>query len=48
LFGVTFDPENRPAHKLIAENCRGWIGAVHERVEQLPLPRNCANTFDCF
>ena len=35
-------PQNRPAHKLIAENFLGWIGAVRECVEQMQdrLPRN--------
>lgn len=32
---LEIDPENRPAHKLIAENFAGWIGAVRECVEQL-------------
>jgi TetR/AcrR family transcriptional regulator, transcriptional repressor for nem operon len=32
---LEIDPENRPAHKLIAENFRGWIGAVSECIEQL-------------
>jgi TetR/AcrR family transcriptional repressor of nem operon len=32
---LEIDPENRPAHKLIAENFRGWIGAVRECVEQM-------------
>jgi|SRR5579862_4502266 len=32
---LEIDPENRPAHKLIAENFRGWIGCVRECVEQL-------------
>jgi TetR/AcrR family transcriptional repressor of nem operon len=27
---LEIDPENRPAHKLIAENFAGWIGAVRE------------------
>jgi TetR/AcrR family transcriptional repressor of nem operon len=31
---LEIDPENRPAHKLIAENFRGWIGAVRECLEQ--------------
>jgi TetR/AcrR family transcriptional regulator, transcriptional repressor for nem operon len=31
---LEIDPENRPAHKLIAENFQGWIGAVRECVEQ--------------
>ena len=30
---LEIDPENRPAHKLIAENFNGWIGAVRECVE---------------
>src|ERR1700685_4076380 len=39
---LEIDPENRPAHKLIAENFQGWIGAVRECVEQLKprLPRS--------
>jgi TetR/AcrR family transcriptional repressor of nem operon len=32
---LEIDPENRPAHKLIAENFRGWIGAVRECVDAL-------------
>jgi TetR/AcrR family transcriptional repressor of nem operon len=32
---LEIDPENRPAHALIAENFRGWIGAVRECVEQM-------------
>ena len=32
---LEIDPENRPAHKLIAENFAGWIGAVRECVEQI-------------
>lgn len=32
---LEIDPENRPAHKLIAENFRGWIGAVRECVDQI-------------
>jgi TetR/AcrR family transcriptional repressor of nem operon len=31
---LEIDPENRPAHNLIAENFRGWIGAVRECVDQ--------------
>jgi AcrR family transcriptional regulator len=27
---LEIDPENRPAHRLIAENFQGWIGAVRE------------------
>jgi TetR/AcrR family transcriptional repressor of nem operon len=39
---LEIDPENRPAHKLIAENFEGWITAVRECIEQLKtkLPRN--------
>jgi TetR/AcrR family transcriptional regulator, transcriptional repressor for nem operon len=39
---LEIDPENRPAHKLIAENFQGWIGAVRECVAQMKnrLPRN--------
>ena len=29
---LEIDPENRPAHKLIAENFQGWIGAIRECV----------------
>ncbi len=38
---LEIDPENGPAHRLIAENFRGWIGAVRECVEDLRprLPR---------
>jgi TetR/AcrR family transcriptional regulator, transcriptional repressor for nem operon len=32
---LEIDPENRPAHKLIAENFQSWIGAVRECVDQL-------------
>src|ERR1700677_1342716 len=35
---LEIDPENRPAHKLIAENFHGWIGAVRECLEQAKLP----------
>jgi len=35
---LEIDPENRPAHKLIAENFGGWIGAVRECLEQASLP----------
>jgi TetR/AcrR family transcriptional regulator, transcriptional repressor for nem operon len=31
---LEIDPENRPAHALIAENFAGWIGAVRECLEQ--------------
>jgi TetR/AcrR family transcriptional regulator, transcriptional repressor for nem operon len=39
---LEIDPENRPAHKLIAENFQNWIGVVRECVEQIRdrLPRN--------
>jgi TetR/AcrR family transcriptional repressor of nem operon len=30
---LEIDPENRPAHALIAQNFRGWIGAVRECLE---------------
>ena len=38
---LEIDPENRPAHALIAKNFRGWIGAVRECIEELKprLPR---------
>ena len=38
---LEIDPENRPAHALIAKNFQGWIGAVRECVGQLEprLPR---------
>jgi len=32
---LEIDPENRPAHKLIAENFQGWIAAVQECVEEM-------------
>jgi len=32
---LEIDPENRPAHALIAENFRGWIGAVRECIENI-------------
>jgi TetR/AcrR family transcriptional regulator, transcriptional repressor for nem operon len=32
---LEIDPENRPAHRLIAENFQGWIGAIRECVEQM-------------
>jgi AcrR family transcriptional regulator len=31
---LEIDPENRPAHALIADNFRGWIGAVRQCLEQ--------------
>jgi len=38
---LEIDPENRPAHKLIAENFQGWIDAICECLEQVKdwLPR---------
>jgi AcrR family transcriptional regulator len=32
---LEIDPENRPAHKLIAENFQGWIIAVRECIDQI-------------
>jgi TetR/AcrR family transcriptional repressor of nem operon len=32
---LEIDPENRPAHKLIAENFQGWITAVRECIDQV-------------
>jgi len=32
---LEIDPENRPDHKLIADNFQGWIGAIRDCVEQL-------------
>ena len=32
---LEIDPENRPAHKLIAENFQSWIGVIRECVEQI-------------
>lgn len=32
---LEIDPENRPAHELIARNFQGWIGAVRECIEQI-------------
>jgi TetR/AcrR family transcriptional regulator, transcriptional repressor for nem operon len=32
---LEIDPENRPAHKLIAENFQGWIACVRECVEHM-------------
>jgi TetR/AcrR family transcriptional repressor of nem operon len=39
---LEIDPENRPAHKLIAENFGGWITAVRECIDQIKhrLPKN--------
>jgi AcrR family transcriptional regulator len=31
---LEIDPENRPAHNLIAQNFKGWIGAVRSCLEQ--------------
>ncbi|HEY3840602.1 MAG TPA: TetR/AcrR family transcriptional regulator [Bryobacteraceae bacterium] len=31
---LEIDPENRPAHQLIAENFQGWIGAVRDCLER--------------
>jgi TetR/AcrR family transcriptional regulator, transcriptional repressor for nem operon len=38
---LEIDPENRPAHALIAKNFQGWIGAVRECLHDLKprLPR---------
>jgi TetR/AcrR family transcriptional regulator, transcriptional repressor for nem operon len=38
---LEIDPENRPAHQLIAQNFQGWIGAVRECLEAMAdcLPR---------
>ncbi len=35
---LEIDPENRPAHKLIAKNFRGWIDAVRDCLEAAKLP----------
>ena len=32
---LEIDPENGPAHKLIADNFSGWIGAVRECLDQI-------------
>jgi AcrR family transcriptional regulator len=32
---LEIDPENRPAHKLIAENFQNWIGVVRGCIEQI-------------
>jgi TetR/AcrR family transcriptional regulator, transcriptional repressor for nem operon len=39
---LEIDPENRPAHALIAKNFQGWIAAVRECIEELKprLPRD--------
>jgi AcrR family transcriptional regulator len=35
---LEIDSENRPAHDLIAQNFKGWIGAVRSCLEEAPLP----------
>ena len=35
---LEIDPENRPAHKLIAENFQGWIDVVRECLAEMRLP----------
>jgi TetR/AcrR family transcriptional regulator, transcriptional repressor for nem operon len=35
---LEIDPENRPAHHLIAENFQGWIEAVRECIDEMQLP----------
>jgi TetR/AcrR family transcriptional regulator, transcriptional repressor for nem operon len=35
---LEIDPENRPAHQLIAENFRGWIDAVRDCLRDAALP----------
>jgi TetR/AcrR family transcriptional regulator, transcriptional repressor for nem operon len=35
---LEIDPENRPAHKLIAKNFQGWIDAVRKCVDEMTLP----------
>lgn len=35
---LEIDPENRPAHKLIAQNFQGWIDAVRDCLREAPLP----------
>src|SRR5205814_4041024 len=39
---LEIDPENRPAHKLIAGNFQGWIGAVRESIDAMKngLPKD--------
>jgi TetR/AcrR family transcriptional regulator, transcriptional repressor for nem operon len=37
---LEIDPENRPAHQLIAENFQGWIGAVRECLDAAALQKN--------
>lgn len=36
---LEIDPENRPAHTLIDQNFRDWIGAVRECIDEMRLPR---------
>jgi AcrR family transcriptional regulator len=36
---LEIDPENRPAHKLIADNFRGWIDAIRDCLEAAKLPK---------
>ncbi len=35
---LEIDPENRPAHKLIAQNFSGWIDAVRDCLKAAKLP----------
>ena len=35
---LEIDPENRPAHKLIAENFSGWIDAIRDCLQAARLP----------
>ncbi len=35
---LEIDAENRPAHDLIAQNFKGWIGAVRSCLEEAQLP----------
>lgn len=39
---LEIDPENRPAHRLIAQNFRSWINVIRGCIEQVTdrLPRN--------
>jgi TetR/AcrR family transcriptional repressor of nem operon len=39
---LEIDPENRPAHKLIAENFQGWIEAIRECIDRIKhkLPKS--------
>lgn len=40
---LEIDPENRPAHDLIAENFAGWIGVIRECLDEAHnrLPEDC-------